>query len=128
MDSIQCAIAVVQVHKCICDPITMINSLTHPAVLKPMLIFTYHFKCTIHMIHYFKYVKIILRTTKKKSHLIPICQSKTNHRRLQCTHQYYTQKSVSIIKRTLKEQSSQCIHISRNISKYKRTLKGSFNK
>ena len=31
--------------------------------------------------------------------------------------------SVSIIKRTLKEQSSQCIHISRNISKYKRTLK-----
>ena len=96
----------------------MINSLTHPAVLKPMLIFTYHFKCTIHMIHDFKYVKNISCTTQL--HLILICQSKSD---FSAHINIIPKKSVSIIKRTLKEQSSQCIHISRNISKYKRTLK-----
>ena len=47
----------------------MINSLMHPAVPKLMLIFTYHFKCTIHMIHDINVQKAGYVRYKDKNHI-----------------------------------------------------------
>ena len=78
----------------------MINSLTHPEILKPMLIFTYHSNVPF------------LRS------MISICKSRSNMSRKVFIYEFsahintISKTSVSIIKWTLKEQSSQYIHVS----------------